>query len=356
MRILKPRSGIPGRQGTDASAVFGAWGAATAILLATPALAPGQSDFDIAVTDIAVSETVNNAPVASGKPGNKYLVACSFKSGPSTPSSVPFRLLVNGYAVQDVSVPMLPQMPFSVATMAWTPVMPASYTLACEANPSHVIPETIFTNNKKAIQFAVLDPSVAYQAGDLMPMPAQRGQVSTNVTKEAATRPKPAGLRDEGGKGLETDVDAKAVHEEAKPQPQIDPTIVAKANAAILPSEPPGPPDLVVIAEGPKFRVKNQGGTTSPMVGLRWSCSTYGSVPLGPCSWFGENGVSADLLPSLDPGEEWVRYLENESTTQACPANNFIVMCKFTLAVDPSNQLTEIAETNNTGSYNKLAY
>lgn len=132
---------------------------------------------------------------------------------------------------------------------------------------------------------------------------------------------------------------------------QIDPGIVLEPI-----SEPPGPPDLVVIVEGPKFRVKNQGGTSSSMVPLRWSCSTYGSVPLGACSWFGENGSIVDFLPGLDPGEEWVRYLETASTIQACPANNFIVKCTFTLAVDPSNMLTEIAETNNSGSYNKQAY
>ncbi|HET6342557.1 MAG TPA: hypothetical protein VFG78_10290 [Gemmatimonadota bacterium] len=185
MRALKRAGDVHARASTILTASFCA---AAGLTAATPP----ETAFDIAVSGISVHGTVNHAPsgqVQTGQPGKEYYLNCGFTAtGSGGPSTVQFRFLANGQVLRDVLAPVKPGQYVGMGEF-WTPASAGTYTLVCEANPSHTFQETSFANNQKSRQFTVktlqIDPSAAMAAQGI----SQNQQISADVGKELTVTP-----------------------------------------------------------------------------------------------------------------------------------------------------------------------
>ncbi|HET9481172.1 MAG TPA: hypothetical protein VFP98_05395 [Candidatus Polarisedimenticolia bacterium] len=214
--------------------------AAILALLGMPAAAHAQ--LDIAVTSISVQEGQSSGELEFGQPGKQYVIGCSYTKYGGGASSIEFRLLVNGYVVQEIDTPTIYPAPLGVATMSWIPVVPANYELSCEANPDKAIAETVYTNNKQSMQFAVLDPTVATKGKDVDAAPSPAGRVSAKIRTETGPRRMTPTPRGEGEEKIE-DESIIVCPECFNPQPEPPGKIVEEEEPRFHPDPPPPAPE-----------------------------------------------------------------------------------------------------------------
>ena len=131
----------------------------------------------------------------------------------------------------------------------------------------------------------------------------------------------------------------------AQPKLQNDPAAALPVKTGIR------SPDLVVTiepaGESHKITVKNQGLGTSGATNIRLSCYWYdGYMKLGPCpDW---ERVWKPLA-SLTSGQEVDVHEPSCYFDSVYNLGND--RCRITVAADPGDEVTEIDETNNSGSY-----